>query len=149
MFGSNLVRSYRLHTFPLSGSSHVSGDDDSATLAKVIPTRFCLQNFLQQVLVTFFQEKFQKMFLSYALSYVNMIFLSLNWITLSRFGKKSLEWVLLMQQMQKCTIPYNWLTKLLANLVQWTELVSLVLEQWDLAWQLTCWDQTFVSLVMM
>lgn len=54
MFGSNLVHSYRLHTFPLSGSSHVFGDDDSATLAKVIPTQFCLQNFLQQVFVTFF-----------------------------------------------------------------------------------------------
>ena len=149
MFGSNLVHSYRIHTFPLSGSSHVSGDDDSATLAKVIPTQFCLQNFLQQVFVTFFQEKFQKMFWSYALSYVNMILLSLNCITLSRFGKKSLEWVSPMQQMRKCTIPSNWQTKLLANLVQWTELVSLVLEQWDLAWQLTCWDQTFVSLVMM
>jgi hypothetical protein len=37
MFRSNLVPSYLLHAFPFSGSTHVCGDDDIATLVKVYP----------------------------------------------------------------------------------------------------------------
>lgn len=60
MFRSNLVPSYLLHAFPFSGSTHVCGDDDIATLVKVIPIPFCLQNLWQKVFETFSQEIFKK-----------------------------------------------------------------------------------------
>ena len=56
-------------------------------------------------------------------------------LLLHRFGKKYLEWISLLQPMQKSTALWNWEVKLQPNQRLWNVLVSLVSEQWGLGWQ--------------